>query len=137
MRVATAADLDLIAAWMAAFEAEAVGDDIAERAREVAERRIAAGQVHVWDDGEPRAMASWARPTPRGVSVNAVYTPPPFRGRGCATALVAALSRTLLAEGRAFCALFTDLANPTSNAIYARIGYRPLRDFAHYRFEAP
>ena len=42
---------------------------------------------------------------------------------------------SFLAERRAFCALFTDLANPTSNAIYARIGYRPLADYAHYRFE--
>jgi predicted GNAT family acetyltransferase len=37
-----------------------------------------------------------------------------------------------LAEGRRFCVLFTDLANPTSNAIYARIGYRPLADFTLY-----
>jgi GNAT superfamily N-acetyltransferase len=136
MRLATARELDLVAGWIAAFEVEAVGDRAAAaRSREAAERRIAEGQMHLWDDGGPRAMAAWSRPTPRGVSVNAVYTPPALRGRGYATALVAGLSRKLLAEGRAFCALFTDLANPTSNAIYARVGYRPLRDFTHYRFE--
>ena len=138
MRVASAADLAAVGAWMAAFEVEAVSDHAAaRRAREVAERRIAAGQVHLWDDGVPRAMAAWARPTTRGISINAVYTPPELRGRGYATALVAALSRKLLAGGRAFCALFTDLANPTSNAIYARVGYRPLGDYAHFRFEEP
>jgi predicted GNAT family acetyltransferase len=108
----------------------------AEQVRAGAVRRIAEGQVHLWDDAAPKAMAAWGRPTTRGVSVNAVYTPPPHRGRGFATALVAALSRKLLAEGRSFCALFTDLANPTSNAVYARIGYRPVRDFAHYHFES-
>jgi predicted GNAT family acetyltransferase len=28
-----------------------------------------------------------------------------------------------------WCSLFTDLANPTSNHIYAEIGYRPAADF--------
>jgi hypothetical protein len=31
--------------------------------------------------------------------------------------------------------LFTDLANPASNSIYARIGYKPVGDFTLYRFE--
>jgi len=40
----------------------------------------------------------------------------------------------LLDEGRRFCALFTDLANPTSNRIYHKIGYRPVCDFDEYVF---
>jgi len=47
---------------------------------------------------------------------------------------VAALSQHLLNTGRAFCTLFTDLANPTSNHIYQEIGYRRLGDFAEYSF---
>jgi hypothetical protein len=68
------------------------------------------------------------------VSVGPVYTPPERRGRGYATACVAALSQTILDEGWAFCTLFTDLANPTSNSIYQKIGYHPVCDFAEYRF---
>jgi predicted GNAT family acetyltransferase len=30
--------------------------------------------------------------------------------------------------------LVTDLANPTSNAIYARVGYEPLEDDVELRF---
>jgi hypothetical protein len=45
-----------------------------------------------------------------------------------------ALSQRLLESGRKWCALFTDLANPTSNSIYQRIGYRPVCDFQEYRF---
>ena len=39
---------------------------------------------------------------------------------------VAALTRKLLDEGRRFCFLYTDLANPTSNKIYYALGYRPV-----------
>jgi hypothetical protein len=67
--------------------------------------------------------------------INAVYTPPEQRRRGHATASVAALSAKLLAAGRASCVLFTDLANPTSNAIYRRIGYAPVIDFENIVFE--
>jgi predicted GNAT family acetyltransferase len=60
--------------------------------------------------------------------IGAVYTPPEARGRGYATALVAAVSQHLLDRGRAFTYLYTDLANPTSNSIYQKIGYRPVAD---------
>jgi predicted GNAT family acetyltransferase len=134
LRRAGDADVERVAHWMAAFDAEALGEADAERARAEARHRIAAGEVWLWDDGEPRAMAASARPTRHGVAVNAVYTPPEGRGRGIATACVAALSRHLLAEGRRFCVLYTDLANPVSNSIYARIGYRPVGDCTLYRF---
>ncbi len=135
MRRASGGDAERVGRWMAAFEAEAMGEADPE-ALEAARRRMAAGEVYLWDDGEPRAMASRTRPTRRTVAVNGVYTPPEQRGRGLATALVAELSRALLGEGFRSCVLFTDLANPTSNAVYARIGYRPVRDFAMLRFGA-
>lgn len=61
--------------------------------------------------------------------VGPVYTPPAQRGRGYAGSAVAGLSRRVLARGARRCALFTDLANPTSNKIYAEVGYRPLCDW--------
>ena len=35
------------------------------------------------------------------------------------------------------CALFTDLANPTSNRIYASIGYRPVGEWEEHAFDPP
>jgi predicted GNAT family acetyltransferase len=137
MRLATRDDVDTVARWVAAFHEEALGARDVPHAPAVAARRVAAREVVLWDDGAPRAMAARDRPTARGVAVNAVYTPPASRGRGLATALVAALSRRLLAEGRSFCVLFTDLANPTANAVYARVGYRPLGDYLHLAFDPP
>ncbi|MEO2005035.1 MAG: GNAT family N-acetyltransferase [Candidatus Poribacteria bacterium] len=48
---------------------------------------------------------------------------PELRGRGYASALVAKLSQHMLDSGFSFCVLYTDLANPRSNAIYEKIGY--------------
>ena len=59
-----------------------------------------------------------------GVSrVQLVFTPPELRGHGFASACVAVVTARELAAGRTPM-LYTDLANPTSNAIYQRIGYR-------------
>lgn len=66
--------------------------------------------------------------------INTVYTPRELRRRGYATAAVAALTRHLLSGGRRYCCLYTDLANPTSNSIYHRIGYRSVCDIDQYTF---
>ncbi|MBA2569295.1 MAG: GNAT family N-acetyltransferase [Actinobacteria bacterium] len=68
-------------------------------------------------------MTGFGGPTPNGIRIGPVYTPPELRGRGYASALVAKLSSSLLAGGRRFCFLYTDLANPASNKIYERLGY--------------
>lgn len=65
-----------------------------------------------------------------------VYTPPELRGRGYASACVAAVTQAQFDRGRRFCFLFTDLANPTPNEIYQAIGYEPVCDVDEYRFEA-
>jgi hypothetical protein len=64
-----------------------------------------------------------------------VYTPREHRRRGYATALVAEQSSWLLQSGHRACFLFTDLANPTSNAIYERIGYRRVGEASQFTFD--
>jgi predicted GNAT family acetyltransferase len=135
LRPAQADDTELVADWLWAFDHEALAGGATRIATvAVAQRRIAAQEVFVWDDGQPVAMAGTTRPTWHGIGVNAVYTPPALRGRGYATACVAALSQRLLDGGVQFCTLFTDPANPVSEAIYAKLGYRPLAEFAGYTF---
>ena len=79
-------------------------------------------------------MAAAVETTPNGTRVGYVYTPPSFRGRGYASATVASLSQQLLDGRRRFCFLYTDLANPTSNAIYQRIGYQPVAEVVDILF---
>jgi predicted GNAT family acetyltransferase len=134
LRVASATDADLVVAWVDAFHREAVPDQPPASA-EATRRRLAAGVVHLWEDGAPVSMAMKTRPTAHGVSIGDVYTPPELRRRGYASACVAALSQQLLDAGFAYCTLFTDLSNPTSNAIYQQIGYRPVCDFRELKFD--
>ena len=103
----------------------------------VTRERIRTGQLFVWETDRPVSMAAWMGKTRNGARIALVYTPPERRGRGYATACVTALTQYLLDRGNRYCCLYTDLANPTSNAIYARIGYRPVSDAAVYSLERP
>lgn len=136
LRVATEAEVERIARWVFEFQKEALESGTIEEAREIAKRKVKAQGIYVWEDRQPVSMAARARPTPHGITVNLVYTPPDLRGKGYATSCVAALSQRLLDSGRQFCALFTDLSNPTSNSIYQKIGYTPVCDFNEYLFSA-
>jgi len=138
-RRATNSDVDILTAWASAFNIEALGEhhDL-EMTRRNVEARVASDDsaLCVWEvDGSPVAMAGRSGPTPNGIRINAVYTPPEQRGHGYASACVAALSEHELRGGRAFCFLYTDLGNPTSNSIYQKIGYSPVCDTDVYRFE--
>lgn len=131
-RQATQADAELVFAWCDAFYREAAPAGTTPRPLHV-ERAIAEGNFYLWEDGgRPVSLAGKGRRTAHGASVGPVYTPPTWRGRGYASACVATLSQLILDEGKDFCTLFTDLANPTSNHIYQQIGYRPVCDFAEY-----
>ncbi|MFM1896361.1 MAG: hypothetical protein RLZZ385_1435 [Pseudomonadota bacterium] len=137
LRIATDGDIERVAQWFLEFDIEALNEHDADRARERAIKRVSAGVVYLWDDGEARAMAVRVRTTTHTASIGGVYTPPHWRGNGHATAAVAQLSRELLNEGYAMCVLYTDLANPVSNSIYRRIGYEPVVDSDHIVFTQP
>jgi uncharacterized protein len=136
MRPATEGDSELVKKWTRAFHVGASG-----AARNMPETNVAPlideGAVFFWEAGEPVSMAMKYRPTDRSMDVSTVYTPPELRGRGYATSLVAELSRNILQSGCEFCTLYTNLANPVSNAIYMKIGYKPVADCVNYTFEMP
>jgi uncharacterized protein len=138
MRDATAADRDLLVGWHRAF-AEEADPGMPVRAEQVVDARLHAptGGLVLWErDGDPVSLTGYGSPTPAGIRIGPVYTPPDLRGRGYAQALVATVSRRLLEGGRRFCFLFTDQRNPTANQLYARIGYQPLNEIARYRFSS-
>jgi predicted GNAT family acetyltransferase len=134
LRKAGPADLERITRWWHAARLEMMGRADPEECKKTAAYKLTDGDVFIWDTGEPVSMACKTRPTKRGISVGMVYTPPELRRRGFATACVSELSRLLLREGRAYCTLYADLANPVSNSIYQKIGYRPIGDFEEYGF---
>ena len=125
-------------AWLVdaqiAFVTEVGVPDLPEHIRARLPKRIARGDFRIWDDGEPVAYAGFNDAAPDFARIAPVYTFPAHRGRGYATALVAALSRELLASGKERLFLTTDVANPTSNAIYARVGFVAETDEVHLDF---
>ncbi|MGW2346114.1 GNAT family N-acetyltransferase [Streptomyces sp. NPDC001661] len=137
-RIAGAADRALLADWHQAFGAARHTRDAATRtlAEAWADDRIGYGGVTLWEsaDGTPVSMAGVTRPSVGTIRVAPVYTPPARRGRGYAAAVTAEVSRAARAAGAEEVLLFTDLANPTSNALYQRLGYRPVREFAAWEF---
>jgi predicted GNAT family acetyltransferase len=137
-RVGRGEDTDWLVVQLLAFVAEAGVPDTKERVRTVVPRRVADGRYRIWEvDGERVALAGYTVAGAHGARVGPVWTPVAQRGRGYGTALVAALSHELLAAGAPRLFLMTDVGNPTSNAIYARIGYRPLHEIYHFDFVAP
>jgi RimJ/RimL family protein N-acetyltransferase len=139
-RAATREDRDLLVGWIRRFAEEVLPDEPeAERQARVVEDRLDASEhagIWIWEDGgRPVAMSGYGSETPKGIRIGPVYTPPELRGRGYATGLVSEQSRWLLGTGRRFCFLYTDLDNPTSNALYRRIGYRMIAESAEVRFD--
>jgi uncharacterized protein len=136
MRKATSADRPLLLEWFLAFGIEALPHPDEERLARELDHRLSAADTGVvlWEHDGAVSLAGFGGPTPNGIRIGPVYTPPELRGRGYASALVAELSSNLLAGGRRFCFLYTDLANPTSNKIYERIGYVRVCESAEIEF---
>lgn len=130
-RLAAGGDAALLTDWFGAFNREASPAAAADKAglsAAVAERLSYQG-VTLWEaDGEPVSLAGVTRQVAGMVRVGPVYTPPGRRGHGYGTAVTAAVSQRALAAGAEEVLLYTDLANPVSNSIYQRIGYRPVED---------
>ncbi|MFF0085515.1 GNAT family N-acetyltransferase [Streptomyces canus] len=128
-------DLEQLMGLCRGFAAD-VGEAVTIDADSWAHTRFADKRYTFWEapDGTPVSMAG-ANPMVAGlVQVDPVYTPAPLRGRGYAGAVTAEVSRAALAAGAEDVVLFTDAANPTSNALYRRLGYVPVVDWAAYDF---
>lgn len=133
-RLAAPADVPLLRAWGEAFTDEATPGGV--RIDHVT-ARVAAALLHVWEvGGRPVSMAAVTQPEAGVARVQLVYTPPAERGHGYATACVAAVTREQLAEPGRTCMLYTDAANPTSNAVYERLGYRVIGTATDLAFAA-
>ncbi len=140
VQAATENDVDLVMQWFGAFMGDA--DEQAGRPRGASAheapdraetlRRLRAGGLWFWvSQAGERVHLTGVSPPSFGVArVGPVYTPPAQRGCGLASNAVAEISRRIQAQGARVC-LFTDQANPTSNKIYAALGYQPVADMAN------
>jgi predicted GNAT family acetyltransferase len=136
-RQATEHDIPLLARWREAFEMEANGR-VRDTNGAVTAIRTALDKgdsVTLWDvDGTTVAWALASAPINGMSRIGPVYTPPEHRENGYGSAVTAAVSRHATDAGATSVVLFTDLANPTSNSIYPKIGYRPVYDSTELEF---
>ncbi|MFD0025062.1 GNAT family N-acetyltransferase [Streptomyces sp. NPDC058382] len=129
-RAATPADRELLLRWYAAFAMD-IGGTAGHGARHgrTVDERTAEGRLTLWENGGvPVSMAGISPRLAGTARVAPVYTPPEHRGRGYAAAVTAEVSRAAGEAGADEVLLFTDLANPTSNGVYTRIGFRAVSD---------
>jgi RimJ/RimL family protein N-acetyltransferase len=136
-RVLGEQDLDEAIFWCGEFS-RAVGEDVTINADTWAGTRYADKRYTLWEtpDGTPVSIAGMNPLIGGQIQVDVVYTPTHLRGHGYAAAVSAEVSRAALAAGAKDVVLFADVANPTSNALYQRLGYRALTDWSAYDFSA-
>lgn len=132
-RLAEAGDVPVIARFLEEFWIEVghprpAGGHLDPR--RIAQARVEEGSFRLWcdDSGRPVSLAGHAPIVAGAGRIGPVYTPEEARGKGYAGAATAAVCRALNDGGAQEVLLFTDLANPTSNALYQRIGFRPVSD---------
>lgn len=128
-------DIERCVDWFAAFQREVFpGQPRVPIA--MLETAVVEGRVGLWEcDERLVCMAGSNAPAGGVVRIGPVYTPPELRGHGYASACAAALSQRALDAGAVACTLATDQSNPTSNALYQRIGYYPVADAVSLTFE--
>ena len=135
LRPTTKEDQSLLSEWCVQFCLDARIEDETVDFQTRLPHKIANQSLFVWDNDEPVSMAGLVRETVHGIAISWVYTPSHLRKRGYATSCVATLTQRILHSGKHFCCLYTDLANPTSNSIYQKIGYQPICDVQDWIFE--
>jgi len=137
-RLAMDQDRQIVFQWLHEFQKEAVPNDPIASDEDLfksIDSSITKKQLFIWEDQEKAVcLLGSRRQTETERWIAPVYTPPELRGRGYGTALTAYASEQILRSGK-LGMLFTDLANPTSNSIYQKIGYSPVSDFKHFIFE--
>ncbi len=136
LRLPRADERERLIEWMVTFEQES-GIGSGDRAADMVDARLRRDGLLLWDAGGPVTLVGVSPPVAGVVRLGPVYTPPEHRRRGYATSAVAAASRRALDSGAERCMLFTDLSNPTSNKIYAEVGYRRVADWEEHAFEPP
>jgi predicted GNAT family acetyltransferase len=138
-RAATDDDVEIAVRWYTAFQEETPtpSTDVLPLVRE----RLDDSRLWLWEDdsGAPVSLAA-RTPAVAGVArIAPVYTPPEHRRHGYATAVTAACTADALDRDAERVVLYTDLADPSANAMYQRIGFRPAggRRIIHFQNPQP
>jgi RimJ/RimL family protein N-acetyltransferase len=130
----TAAELPLLTEWRAAYRQESLnspaGPALITSSRQEVERALADGAGWILEDaGHPVAYQQFNARLPDIVQVGGVWTPPDFRGRGYARAVVAGSLLAARAQRAHRAVLFTDDDNVPAQRAYIALGFERVGDY--------
>lgn len=134
-RVATPADIEQVSEWRDAMTQETLGDTPSQASsrqnRADAERWIAEGnQFLLLDGGRPVSGCCFSARLPDAVQLGNVWTPPQWRSRRYARAVVARALDHARGAGVTTAILFTDHENTAAHTAYAALGFTHIGDYA-------
>jgi len=132
LRRAESFERGLIMDWWSEFQVE-TGSPLSDVASAV-DLGLSGGRLFIWDDDGARCLARATEPLGGVSRIGAVFTPPSWRRRGYAAACVGALCDWVRLEEGANAVLYAQLSNPSSNAIYRRLGFEAVSEVLAYRF---
>jgi RimJ/RimL family protein N-acetyltransferase len=138
-RDANSDDRDLLVEWVQRFFDDAFGQLQNDGGEAFVHNSNRVGHRFVlWEvDGAPVSMAMLRVPAAGVSRIGPVFTPRDKRGHGYGSAVTAAAAQLAHRSGTPDVVLFADLANPTSNAIYQRIGFEAVGDSVRIDFRVP
>ena len=122
-------DADIYVQWESDFAAEAGVMRSADPLGSLRNRIGTGGGLWFWEvDGRPVSMCGRSGAVAGVPRIGPVWTPPEQRRCGYAAMITAHVCQGAFDDGARACTLFADAANPTSNGIYERIGFRPVAE---------
>ncbi|WP_101946752.1 GNAT family N-acetyltransferase [Mycobacterium sp. 3519A] len=134
-RAAADGDRGLLIDWVNRFFEDAFGQANDRAAQFVDGADRAGHRFLMWEvDGTPVSMAMLRVPASGVSRIGPVFTQRDARGHGYGSAVTAAAVELAHRSGTPDVVLYADLANPTSNAIYQRIGFEPVADSVRIDF---
>lgn len=138
-RLATPADQELLAQWRQDFCCESLGDTPSQAVTQTAVTDVArwiAGQSQfvLTDDGRPVSTCCFNARLPDAVQIGNVWTPPQWRSRGYARAVVSGALAHARGQGVQQAVLFTPQEHAAALTAYAAIGFTRIGDYAMLRY---
>lgn len=133
VRVGKPSDGDLVRKWGKLYDLEKPANVDIEK---FLVRKLDDGLLHFWFDRQPTSVLTLSGTDCAGTRISSVYTPAEFRGKGYASALVHEMSDQLLASGKYFVTLNTEVDDPVER-IYRNLGYYVVGQRVSFVFVEP
>lgn len=125
LRPARPDEADLVAGWNTPRRGDATLSVEQQQMARLRKKLVRLGRLYFWDDHGPVSMCGIGGETRHGCRISNVVTLDAMKGKGYASAGVAALTALCLDRGK-YCFLDAAITNEVANRMYLRVGYRPL-----------